>query len=99
MMNPKLLKLVKEHRGLFWSVGEDNLDKLSHESIVEGFLNFGDEKSVKSLLNILGTETVANIFLHQINRPRHNYHPKPAHFFKLYFRRHAPHTNPHPQSN
>lgn len=92
-MDTRLYQLVKDNRALFWSVGDDNLDKLNNEAIVEGFLNFGDEQNVKKLLEILGTERVANIFFEHVSRPRHNYYKQPAHYFNLYFQRHAPQTN------
>jgi len=93
MTNPRLYQLVKANRALFWSVGDDNLDKLNETSVVEGFLNFGNESNVRELFNILGTNTVARIFYEHVNRPRHNYYAQPAHYFKLYFARHAPQAN------
>jgi hypothetical protein len=98
MTNDRLYQLVKANRGLFWSVGDDNLDKLDESSAIEGFLNFGDETNVRDLFNILGTDTVARIFYDHINQPRHNYYAQPAHYFKLYFSRHAPQTNPYPRA-
>jgi hypothetical protein len=99
MTDPRLYQLVKANRALFWSVGDDNLDKLDESSIVEGFLNFGNENNVKALFDILGTNNVAKIFYDHVSRPRHNYYAQPAHYFKLYFSRHAPQTNPHSTAN
>lgn len=98
-MDAQLYQLVKTNRSLFWDVGDDHLDQLNHERIVEGFLNFGNEKNVKALFDILSTEKVAQIFYEHVNRPRHNYYVQPAHYFNLYFKRHAPSTNFNPSAN
>ncbi len=88
-MQAALLKLVEQNRILFWSVGEKNLDKLDEPAVVEGILNGGSLESVKKLLQTLGTQRVADIFYSQISGPRINYFPQVAHYFKLYFDRHA----------
>ena len=88
-MNKKLLDLVKKNSELWWWVAEDAKVNLSEESVVEAVLNYGDEKVVKTLLDILGTDRVAKIFFIQSNKPRSNYFPLIKHFFTLYFHRHA----------
>lgn len=95
----KLLQLVKENRPLFWSVGEKKLDQLNQDAIVETILNYGNAESVRQLFKILGTNSVAQIFHQQINQKRHNYHPQTAHFFKLYFKRHASQADSHTKAN
>jgi len=80
-----LSELIHQDRALFWDIGEKDLDKL-----IERILNYGNEKSVKQLFDILGVEYVAKIFKNQINQPRQNYFPETVHYFNLYFSRHAP---------
>ena len=89
MKKNEIHKIVQENRSLFWSVSEADLDRLSVDLIVETILSYGDEKSVKALLNTLGTKNVAAIFFKQISRKRCNYPPRTRHYFSLYFKKYA----------
>ena len=82
---------VSSHRALFWSVGNDNLHRISDELLVETILNYGSLEDVRELIELLGLVKVATVFRKTLlNRSRHNYFPEVANFFNLYFNRHAP---------
>ena len=90
MENSQEIKdFIKEYSSLFWYFPEDEKENISHEVLVEFILNYGDEKSVKRLFELLGINNVADIFRKQTNRPRINYHKRTAHFFNLYFNKHV----------
>lgn len=90
--NNALKQLIESNKQLFWFTPEDKLDQIGEDQLVETILNYGDEKAVKELLNILGTNQVAAIFKKHINlsdRRKNNYHELVSNFFQLYFKRHA----------
>jgi len=85
-MNSQEIKaFIRENASLFWYTPEDKKEEISHEFLVETILNFGDEKSVKKLFDLLGLEYVAEIFHKQTNRQRVNYFPQVVNYFSLYF--------------
>ncbi len=89
MKSNKIKKIVIENRSLFWSINENDLDRISTELVVETILSYGDEKSVKELFDILGIKKVAEIFFKQISQKRCNYPPRTRHYFSLYFKKYA----------
>lgn len=85
-----LKKFIRDNAWLWWYVRDDKKENLSHESVVEFVLNFGDEKMCKRLFEILGTKYAAKIFYKQTAAGRRiNYFPSVANFFNLYFKRNA----------
>lgn len=82
-------EFIEKRKYLVWYVKD--VTKLNNEAIVEAVLNYGNWEDVQGLIKILGIKKVARIFRAQTspNRMRINYHPKTAHFFNLYFNRHA----------
>jgi hypothetical protein len=91
MMSPEKRQYIEQRRGLFWSVGGDQLDQISDELLVENILNYGTLEDVRELISLLGLQQVAFLFSKTYkNRPRHNYFPQVANFFDIYFTRHAP---------
>jgi hypothetical protein len=81
---------IRRRRPLFWSVGDDKLPDISNELLVETVLNFGTLDDVRELIQLLGLQqTSATFYKTTVNRPRHNYFPEVANFFRLYFNRHA----------
>lgn len=87
-----LKQLIENNKDLFWFTPEDKRDQISEDQLVETILNYGDEKAVKQLLEIMGTDKVAEIFEKHINlseRRKNNYHELVINFFQLYFKRHA----------
>lgn len=78
---------IKKRPYLIWYT--KNFDRLSKEAIVEAVLNYGDWDDVQGLRRIMGIKEMARVFRKQAHRTRVNYHPKTAHFFQLYFNRHA----------
>ncbi|KKS71725.1 MAG: hypothetical protein UV43_C0029G0007 [Parcubacteria group bacterium GW2011_GWF2_42_7] len=82
-----LKNFIKKRRDSVWYVKEP--ENLSQEAIVEAVLNYGDFDDVKKLFSILGVRKTAMIFRKQTQRERINYDPKIAHYFNLYFKKHA----------
>jgi hypothetical protein len=86
---PELRAFIREHGYLWWWVPEGRKERLSLNSVVEAVLNYGTEKSVKRLFELIGMERVSEIFFKQLSGRRPNYNKLTVHFFKLYFQRHA----------
>ena len=82
-------QFIRENAALFWGVKPDELENISLNVLVETILNFGNEKKVRTLFDLIGIKTVAEIFFRQISGKRSNYHQRTKHFFRLYFKRHA----------
>jgi len=93
MANSVAIKeLINDYKQLFWYTPEKEKENIDNEQLVETILNYGDENAVRRLIDIMGIETVANIFKKQIstsNRRKKNYHELVANYFQLYFKRHA----------
>jgi len=87
--DPEIMKLIDENRSLFWWIKPEKRKDISINALVEAILNYGDEKSVKRLFDLMGTKTVADIFHRQVSGTRTNYHRRTKHFFQMYFKRHA----------
>ena len=92
-MNTKNLKeLIKEYSHLFWYTPQNKKEHINEDQLVETILNYGDEKAIRSLIDILGIDKVAGIFNKQIStssRRKNNYHELVSNYFQLYFKRHA----------
>ena len=89
MHNPSLHKLIDDNRNLFWSVRREDLNKLSREAVVEIFLNYANIKEIRTLIEIIGIQEVAQVFYRQIGKKRINYNKRTINYFNLYFKRHA----------
>lgn len=86
----KLHQFLVKNQDIFWHFDKSKLEKLSLDVVVEYILNFGDEKSVKELFEIVGLQCVAEIFKkNSSNQRRVNYFPEVLNFFRIYFQRHA----------
>lgn len=82
--------LIDENKELFWFTPSDKKVNIDEDQLVETVLNYGDEKAVKRLIEIMGINHVAHIFEKQTalsNRRRNNYHELVLNFFQLYFSR------------
>ena len=80
-------QFIRERPYLIWYT--KNYDGLDDASVVEATLNYGDWDDVQLLIKILGIKRVAEVFREYSSRPRSNYDKKVAHYFNLYFARHA----------
>jgi hypothetical protein len=80
-------QLVKPRPYLWWWVSEK--ENLSDKAIVEGVLANGEMEDVELLFRLLGRERVKEIFLSQINKPRHNYRAQTVNFFLKVFSQNA----------
>ena len=87
--NFEINKFIQENSSLFWWIKTEEKINISINALVEAVLNYGNEKSVKRLFDLVGIEKVADIFYRQISGKRSNYHKRTKHFFKIYFKRHA----------
>lgn len=88
----ELNDLISDYRSLFWYTPGKSMKDISLEQVVETILNYGDEKAIKQLFDLVGVDHVATIFRNQITRSersRNNYQELVANFFNLYFSRHA----------
>lgn len=90
MNSPEIKQFIKENSVLFWWIREDAKENIDVKFLVETILNYGNEKSVKKLFDLIGIGRVAQIFYSQTNRKRVNYFPQVVNYFNLYFNRHAP---------
>lgn len=89
MRRKELRELIKENSSLFWYIPEQEKENISPELLVETVLNYGNEKSVRRLFDLMGINEVADIFYKHISGKRVNYFPQVVNFFNLYFQRHA----------
>jgi hypothetical protein len=89
MHSKELTAFIDEKKYLFWWIKEEDRKKISRELLIEAVLNYGNEKDVKRLFDLIGINNVAKIFFKQIARNRNNYLPRTIHYFTLYFRKHA----------
>ena len=87
--NSEVQEFIEENSFLFWWIKPEDRRAVSINALVEAVLNFGDEKSVKRLFDLIGIKEVANIFYQQISGARTNYYRRTKHFFQIYFQRHA----------
>jgi hypothetical protein len=79
---------VKEKPYLFWYIKD--VSGLSNDSIIEHTLNYGDFDDFKKILEIMGIESIAQIFRNQLKNKRNNYRPEVKNYFTLYFDKYAP---------
>jgi len=86
---PGIKTFIRENSSLFWYIPEEEKQNISIGFLIETILNYGDEKSVKKLFDLVGINKVAEIFYKQTSRKRINYFPQVVNFFKLYFKRHV----------
>lgn len=94
MNSPEIQQFIQENSQLFWWVKPEEKTDIELGFLVETVLNYGNERSVKKLFDLLGIQQIAEIFFRQIARSRVNYHPRTIHYFTLYFQRHAKSYNP-----
>ncbi|PKP60329.1 MAG: hypothetical protein CVT88_03355 [Candidatus Altiarchaeales archaeon HGW-Altiarchaeales-1] len=87
MNSPEIKKFIRENSSLFWWIKEDEKENISIDFLVETILNYGDEKSVKKLFDLVGIDNVADIFYEQTSHRRVNYFPPVVNFFNLYFKK------------
>ncbi|MBI2966778.1 MAG: hypothetical protein HYY40_03060 [Bacteroidetes bacterium] len=93
--SPEVKQFIRENKDLFWYIKESEKENISHEVLVEFILNYGNEKQVKKLFDLLGLDHVAEIFYRQTHKEdpivakRINYLPLVLNYFDLYFTKHV----------
>ncbi|PKP54553.1 MAG: hypothetical protein CVT90_00680 [Candidatus Altiarchaeales archaeon HGW-Altiarchaeales-3] len=86
---PEIKAFIRENSSLFWWIKEEEKENIDIKFLVEQILNYGDEKSVKKLFELVGINEVAEIFYKQISKRRVNYRARTINFFRLYFKKNA----------
>ncbi len=89
MNNNDIKNFIIDHKNLFWWIKEESIENISLGLLVETILNYGNERDVKQLFNLVGIKKVADIFNDQISKKRMNYSQRTVNFFKLYFNKYA----------
>lgn len=92
MRSPELKEFILQHSNLFWYTPQDKKVEVSDELLVETILNYGDLEAVRKLFNILGINTVANLFFQSINtseRRRGNFNEITISYFTQFFNKYA----------
>ena len=89
MNPPKIKEFIRENSSLFWWIKEEEKENISIEFLVETILNYGNEKNIKKLFDLVGIDRVADIFYKQTSCRRVNYFPQVVNFFNLYFKKNA----------
>jgi len=89
MHSKEIQEFINENSGLLWYIPQREKKNISLGLLVETILNYGDEKSIRKLFELVGISEVADIFYKQISGKRVNYFPQVINFFNLYFQRHA----------
>ncbi len=87
--SPEIKEFIKENSQLFWWIKPEEKENIEISFLVEAILNYGNEKSVKKLFDLIGIQKVAEIFYRQTSRERTNYHPRTVNYFRLYFQKHV----------
>ncbi len=96
MYSQEIKQFIHEHSNLFWYTPEDKKEEISNEFLVETILNYGDKDAVVQLFNLMGIDTVAEIFFDTLKRSKRrkgNYHEVTANYFTLVFKRYAKANN------
>jgi len=71
-----------ENSSLFWWIKPEDKLNISLDAVVEAVLNYGNEKSVKKLFDLIEINKVADIFYRQISGKRSNYNKRTKIFSK-----------------
>ncbi|CEG11018.1 conserved hypothetical protein [groundwater metagenome] len=89
--SPEIKAFIRENSTLFWWIKEEEKENIDTKFLVEQILNYGDEKNVKKLFELVGIDKVADIFYEQTSpeRMRVNYFPQVINFFRIYFNKNA----------
>ena len=89
MHNKEITAFIKKKKNLFWWIKEEDKTRISKKLLIEAVLNYGNEKDVKRLFELIGLKKVAEIFFKQLKHIRNNYHPRTIHYFTLYLKKHV----------
>lgn len=85
----EVLAFIKDHSSLFWYIPDEKKENISINLLLETILNYGDQKSIKNLFELIGIDKASEIFNMQVSNRRNNYFAPVKNFFQLYFNRHA----------
>ncbi|MDY6792796.1 MAG: hypothetical protein SWH54_16150 [Thermodesulfobacteriota bacterium] len=71
-MNAEFKDFIMENSSLFWWIKPEEKPNISLYAVVEAVLNYGNEKSVKKLFDLIEINKVADIFYRQTSGKRSN---------------------------
>jgi hypothetical protein len=89
MNKPEIKEFIKEYSYLFWWIKPEEQEHISLNLLTEAILHYGDLHDINRLFELIGIQTVAEIFSRQISGMRTNYPSETVNFFTLYFQKHA----------
>ena len=90
--SPELKALIRKNAQLFWYSKDSEKENLPLPVVVEFFLNYADENSIKELFKIVGIKKVKTILQDQLNtseRVSNNYNVLSKNYFQLNFAKYA----------
>ena len=90
MRSESLKNFIRQNGYLFWYTPEDKGENVTDELLVETLLNYGTLEEIKSLFDLMGMKTVAEIFKNMTGRKKLNYFPQIWNYFDLYFNKNVP---------
>ena len=85
-----LKNFIRENGYLFWYSPQDKGETVTDELLVETILNYGSLDQIRDLFNLMGMNTVAQVFRNMTERKKLNYFPEIWNYFDLYFNKYAP---------
>jgi len=86
----KIKNFINERHELFWYIKNDKKENIPIEFLTETILNYGNEKDVKKLFELIGIKKTAEIFYKATGKNRRiNYFPEVVNYFNLYFKKYA----------
>lgn len=63
MNSPEIKAFIQENSCLFWWIKPEEKENISVDFLVESILNYGNEKNVRRLFELVGIQKVAEDFL------------------------------------
>ena len=93
MKSDAIIAFIHAQRDLFWFIPDADLEGISEAVLVETILNYGSMDAIKTMVRLLGLDTVAKLFadaVAQQSRRRNNYHELTRNYFLHVFKAYAP---------
>jgi hypothetical protein len=89
MNSPEIKEFIRQHSSLFWYTPEDKKMEISEELLIETIFNYGTLSDLKKMEQLMGINTIAEIFFNLEGRKKLNYYPEIYNFFYLYLKKYA----------
>jgi hypothetical protein len=88
-MDNELKQYIAKHKSLFWYTPENKKEEIGNDLLVETILNYGRLEDIKELIQIMGINSIADVFFSAKERMKLNYYPEIYNFFNIVFTRYA----------